>query len=107
MRHDVDNAARVLSALDAQPQTIADLARACGLPRRRVEEAIEAVRTDGVALVCSGPEGVWLARSLEEAEANIEARRRRAVRQMLTCRGERRLLRRLEDPDRLTLWGAA
>lgn len=104
MRRDPSNTARVIEALDAEPQTLADVARRAGLPRRRVEEAIEAIRTDGIALVCSGPDGVWLARSLEEATDNIEARRRRALRQLVTVRGERRLLRRLERP--MTLWGA-
>lgn len=102
MRADPGNTARVLAALDAQPATIGSVALRAGLPRRRVEEAIEAIRRDGIALVCSGPEGVWLARSTAEAEANIEARRRRVVSQTLTLRGERRLLRRLAQP--MTLW---
>lgn len=106
MRRSGDNAARVIASLDAEPQTLATVARRAGLPRRRVEEAIEAIRRDGIALVCSGPDGVWLAGSLDEAQANVEARRRRAITQLLTVRGERRLLRRLATPTG-TLWGDA
>ncbi len=105
MRTDRDNVSAVLAALDAQPATLRSVALRAGLPRRRVEEAIEAIRRDGIALVCSGPEGVWLARSVSEAAENIEARRRRAITQLQTVRGERRLLRRLAEP--LTLWEGA
>lgn len=95
MRADPENVARVLAVLERWPQHIGRVGVRAGLPRRRVEEAIEAIRREGQALVCSGPEGVWLARSTQEAEANVERRRRRAITQLLTLRGERRLLRRL------------
>lgn len=103
MRADRDNTARVLSALDAQPATLRSLAIRTGLPRRRVEEAIEAIRKAGLVAVCSGPEGVWLARSVSEAAENIEARRRRAITQLQTVRAERKLVRRLNAPSP-TLW---
>ena len=59
-----------------------------------------------LAPVCSGSgprRGVWLARSVAEYERNVEARPRRALRQLVNVRGERRLLRRLQQPA--TLWG--
>lgn len=104
MRSDPDNTGRVLSVLDGQPATLRSVALRAGLPRRRVEEAIEAIRKAGLVAVCSGPEGVWLARSLSEYEANIRKRRERAIGQLVTVRGERRLLRRLATPGQARLW---
>lgn len=104
MRADRDNTARVIAAIDERPATLPTIALRAGLPRRRVEEAIEAIRKGGLAPICSGPEGVWIARSVEEYEANVDARRRRAVMQLLTVRGERRLVRRLATPGQATLW---
>lgn len=104
MRIDPDNTARVLAVLDAHPATLRSVGLRADLPRRRVEEAIEAIRKGGFAPVCSGPDGVWIARSVAEYEANVEARRRRALGQLLTVRGERRLVRRLATPGQARLW---
>ncbi len=102
MRADAGNTARVLAALDAHPATLRSVALRAGLPRRRVEEAIEAIRKAGTIPVCSDSRGVWIAQSVAEYAANVEARRRRALVQLVTVRGERRLLRRLAQP--MTLW---
>ncbi len=96
--------ALVLGALRQEPATIEDLARITHLRRRRVEEALEAIRRGGLVPVCSGPEGVWVARTVTEYEANVDARRRRFVTQALTVRAERRLLRRLMTPGQGRLW---
>ena len=104
MRTDEQNVSRVLAAIDERPATIRSVALRAGLPRRRVEEAIEAIRKAGAAPVCSGPEGVWIARSVREYEGNVDARRRRALGQLVTVRGERRLLRRLATPGQATIW---
>ena len=104
MRTDEQNVSRVLAAIDERPATIRSVALRAGLPRRRVEEAIEAIRKAGAAPVCSGPEGVWIARSVREYEENVDARRRRALGQLVTVRGERRLLRRLATPGQATIW---
>lgn len=105
MRADPENTTRVLAVLDAHPAKLHSVALRSGLPRRRVEEAIEAIRKGGLAPVCSGPEGVWIARDVREYEANVDARRRRFITQALTVRAERRLLRRLLAPGQGRLWG--
>lgn len=105
MTRDVaDHAARVLNVLTAEPTRLADIAHATGLPRRRVEEAIEAIRKAGAAPICSGPDGIWIAHTTVDYAVNVETRRRRAIGQLLTVRGERRLLRRLLVPGQGRLW---
>ena len=106
MRAQRDHTPLVLSALGPDPRTIADIAAATGLYRRRVEEALEAIRARGLAPVCSGPAGVWIARDLADFEASIEADRRRAVRQLTTVRAMRRLRGRLAAPT-VELWRKA
>ena len=98
------NAARVLACLSAAPRTMGDIALLTGLPRRRVEEAVEAIRKGGVAPVCSDGRGLWLARDVAEYQANVDGRRRRAVGQLVTVREERRLVRRLLTPGQGRLW---
>ncbi len=95
----------ILSALSEVPQTIDAIASRTGYTRREVEAILEGLRREGMAPICSGSRGVWLARSVDEYERNVEARRRRAVRQLVNVRGERRLLRRLQQPA--TLWDVA
>ena len=90
MRADADNVADVLAAIDSRPATLRSIALRTGLPRRRVEEAIESIRKRGLAPVCSGPDGVWLARDVASYAANVDARRR--------------LVRRLSTPGQVSLW---
>jgi hypothetical protein len=91
----------------ARPITKATLSVATGIPVRRVEATIEHVRRESFALVCSSSAGYWLPGSLEEADANIERRHARAVRQLTTVQGERTLIRRLREGVDLTLFGKA
>ena len=106
MRTQRDHTPLVLAALGADPVTIAEIAAATGLYRRRVEEALEAIRARGLAPVCSGPAGVWIAHDLADFEASIDADRRRAVRQLVHVRAMRRLRGRLAAPTE-QLWGKA
>jgi len=103
-----DPAESVLSALawaNGSPLTLAKLVSLTGLDPRTVQATIQDIRTRGAAAICSGSEGYWLARSVEEYAVNLERRRRRAITQLVTNRGERRLLRRLraEEAAELTL----
>ena len=91
----MSDTARVTVVLTERPQRLADLAERAGLSRRETEAAIEAIRKAGLVAICSGQNGVWLARSVDEYEANIMARRRRIASKSRTVRGERALLRRM------------
>ena len=100
-----------LGGTDARhPVTKAWLAMRTGLSTRGVEATIEHIRRESVGLVASSsapPAGYWLPTTLAEAEANIERRHSRAIRQMETLQGERALIRRMRDAEapRPTLWG--
>jgi hypothetical protein len=99
-----------LGGTDARhPVTKAWLAMRTGLSTRGVEATIEHIRRDSVGLVASSsapPAGYWLPTTLAEAEANIERRHGRAIRQMETLQGERALIQRMRDAEapRPTLW---
>ncbi len=103
----------VLSALhgrDARnPVTKTWLSMSTGLAAREVEATISAIRAESIALVASSGEGYWLPGSLSEAEANIERRHSRAIRQMTTLQGERALIARMRDAEnpRPTLWAVS
>lgn len=108
---DVAGAVLEVLARATQPVTIRGLAWEIGVDTRHVQAAIQHIRTIGAAPVCSGAEGYWLAGSVSEYEANVSGRRRRALTQLVTVRGERALLRRLAAPPAserqaaLSLWG--
>jgi hypothetical protein len=55
----------------------------------------------------SGSQGYKLPETLEEYAANVDRRRRRALSQLVTVRGERRYLRRWQSQGQRTLWEAA
>ena len=93
----------VLATLQsASPLTLAGLSDLSGIEPRHVQAAVERMRREGRALICSGSGGYWLPATLAEAEANIARRRARAMQQLINVRGERRLLRRLQAP--MMLW---
>jgi hypothetical protein len=100
-----------LGGTDARhPVTKAWLAMRTGLSTRGVEATIEHIRRESICLVASSsapPAGYWLPGTLSEAEANIERRHSRAIRQMETLQGERALIQRMRDAEapRPTLWG--
>ncbi len=102
---------RVLASLGHLPATKAVLAARTGYSTRLVEAVIEHVRSEGLALVASssaaGRCGYWTPQTLDEAEANVERRYRRALTQLGTVGGERRLIARLRESGDLTLWSPA
>lgn len=69
-----------------------DLARLMGCTERDVEQAVELARKSGDLPVMSGPDGYRLARNPDEYELNVARRRKRALIQLLTVKGERQLL---------------
>lgn len=69
-------------------RTIGELAEALNLPRRSIEEAVQAARLEGVPIV-SGSEGLWIASSSHEARSAALALRRRAITQLVTARALR------------------
>lgn len=87
-----------------------ELARILGWSTRAFEEAVEQARKSGVLALCSDSQvGYWQPLTLAELAANIDARRRRAINQLLTTKGERAFLRR-ERARRIeqgVLWDAA
>lgn len=99
----------VIGALGRKPATKRWLSVRTGIPERGIEAVVEHVRRESLFLVASGGEGYWLPGSLEEAESNVERRHRRAIRQMETLSGERRLIRRMRDAEGATpsLWSVA
>ena len=88
-------------------RTKADLAAASGLPTRTVEACIESLRQQHVA-IDSGSAGYWLPTSAATYAAGVQARRRRAVKQLVNNRHERAAMRALqvaEDKrEGLSLW---
>jgi len=97
----------VLAALRSRPLTKEALSRATLISERHVERVISHIRREGIALIASGTDGYWLPATLAEAAADIERLRVRALHQLLTVRGQRRLLRRMEAAESLTLWRMA
>jgi biotin operon repressor len=97
----------IIQALGALPLTKGDLQLLTGISPRHVERVISHIRREGIALIASGTDGYWLPATLAEAAADIERLRVRALHQLLTVRGQRRLLRRMEAAESLTLWRTA
>lgn len=73
------------------------IAARLGWPVREFEAAVELARKAGTLAVCSGSAGYWRPESAAEYELNLLNRRRRAINQMVTVRGEREALRRLRS----------
>lgn len=86
-----------------------DLARAIGTSTRDVEHEIERLRKAGAVAICSDSQvGYWLPESPEEYAENLAGRRRRAIGQLVTVRGERAALRRWQGAiaavEQVGLW---
>lgn len=74
--------------------TKAQIAALLGASTRDVEHGIEELRKSSRAGICSDSQvGYWRPRSAAEFADNSERRRRRALSQLVTVRGERRYLR--------------
>jgi biotin operon repressor len=88
-------------------RTTRDLCDALGVSSRELQLAVEALRQEGSAAICSGSDGYWLPESPVEMAANSDRRHRRSLSQLVTVRGERRYLRRWQSQGQRTLWEAA
>jgi hypothetical protein len=72
------------------------------LPRRAVEQAVQALRLQGEPLVSDG-DGIRYSTDPAEVKACAEALRRRLATQYLTSRALRRTARRMESVKELVL----
>lgn len=82
-------------------KTKTELARLMGCTTREVEQRVEHARKTSQLPVMSGPDGYRLARSADEYDYNVQRRRKRALTQLVTNRGEREYLRRWRnDPPK-------
>jgi hypothetical protein len=94
---------RVLRLLANASATQEDIAKACHLPVRSVQAAIQELRLAGQPII-TDPEGSWrgmrLARDADEAMACAVALRRRLATQYLTYRALRGTARRMYLAER-------
>ena len=101
------DADRVLRLLANAGAFQADIASACDLPLRSVQEILQGLRLAGHPII-SDSKGVRLAHTADEAMACAVALRRRAINQLLTARAMRHTARRMADEEarqhNLTLW---
>jgi hypothetical protein len=72
------------------------------LPRRAVEQAVQALRLQGEPLVSDG-DGIRYSTDSAEVKACADALRRRFIHQALTARALRRTARRMESARELVL----
>lgn len=86
--------------------TIAELAVLLDVPRRVIEETVEALRLRGEPIV-GGNDGLRLTEDPDVLEPYIEARRRRMASIYLGSRALRTTLRRMRERADLTLWDVA
>lgn len=78
-------------------KTKRELAQEMRVTPRDVEQMVERARKSGSLPIMSGPDGYRLARNPEEYEHNVDLRRKRALVQLVTVRGERDLLSRWRE----------
>jgi biotin operon repressor len=78
-------------------QTKRELAEKLRTTPRDVEQAIERARKSGSLAIMSGPDGYRLARNPDEYELNVQTRRKRALGQLVTVRGERDYINRWRE----------
>ncbi|HVM30749.1 MAG TPA: hypothetical protein VM305_08305 [Candidatus Limnocylindrales bacterium] len=91
-------------------RTKREIADVLGTVPRDVEAEIERLRKSGEAAICSDGSGYWQPLTAAEYADNVQRRRRRAMSQLVTVRGERRLVRRWEAREAEPLafrWDAA
>ncbi|MFH0917010.1 MAG: hypothetical protein V1912_11290 [bacterium] len=94
MRDLTDDEAAVMAVLSQKPLRLVDLQYRTGIEARSIQKAIEDLRRESLAAICSGGAGYWTPRTAGDYAGNIDGRRRRAIQQLVNVRGERRLLRR-------------
>ncbi len=83
-----------------------DLAKACGLPLRRVQTGLEAMKRAGTPIVTGTP-GIWLSDDRAEILAAYRRDRARAIGQLVNNRGRLKAVRALDQVEQTQLWGAA
>ena len=90
----------------AHARTIGELAETLNVPRREIEQSVQAARLDGIPVV-SGSEGLWIASTPQEALEAAQALRRRAITQLVTARALRAAGKRMAAIRQQTLWEEA
>ena len=95
----MDDSDRVLRLLTNAGAFQADIASACDLPLRSVQEILQGLRLAGHPII-SDRDGVRLARTADEAMACAVALRRRLATQYQTCRALRGTARRMYLAER-------
>jgi hypothetical protein len=90
----------------ANAQTQAELAKACGLSVRAVQEALEGAKRNGVAVI-TGSAGVWMSNDPDELRAAYRRDRARAIQQLVNNRGRLKAIRALAGVHQETLFGEA
>lgn len=104
---DLDFADVVMTRLEwERPRTLGAIQEELNVSRRKVEQAVEALRLRGTP-ICSGSAGVWLTKDPAQMLANVEALRSRAITVMRGARALRQTARRFARYQQLELWGAA
>jgi hypothetical protein len=103
------DADRLLRLLTNAGATQKDIAKACDMEVRDVQQAILELRLAGHPIISTADRrGMRLAQTADEARACADALRRRAIRQLLTARALRRTARRMQEEEdaraRVTLW---
>ena len=100
------NVARYLYVGADRPMTYSELAEQMGVTHREAMHAVQAARLAGVAIV-SGPRGLWIASTSQEALEAAQALRRRAITQLVTARALRAAGKRMAAIRQPTLWEEA
>jgi biotin operon repressor len=86
------------------PRPISDIAEDCGVSRRKVEKAAEALAVAGYPIIATG-RGIAVASSAEQLRKYEDELRGRIRSQLRRIRGVQRARRQYEMP--LTLWSDA
>jgi biotin operon repressor len=92
----MSDATRVLRLLTNASATQRDIAAACDIPIRTVQEIIQELRLEGQPIISVGWRGMRLSRNADEALACAVSLRRRAITQLLTARALRRTARAMQ-----------
>lgn len=91
-------------------KTKREIAESLNISTREFEAAVETIRKSGTAAICSDAHGYWRPLTVEEYEANLANRRKRALNQLVTNRGERRCAKAWKARESLPLampWAAS
>lgn len=89
-----------LHLMEGKPHAVKqrDLAAACGVPVRAIQDALEAAKRRGEYIV-TGSVGVWLSYSVEELRDAYRRDRNRAIRQLVNNRGRLKAIEALQRAE--------